>query len=91
MALSWSGFAASSAEHGTALLSMVPPGTPTSLQGNLPGTPVHRRPLAGQHTATGVPDDYRARAAAAVQQVQCHNLPHPSGQRWRPAWSWEPE
>eukprot|EP00959_Pyramimonas_sp_CCMP1952_P285512 5969763-Pyramimonas_sp.AAC.1 len=31
--------AAARAEHGTALLSMMPLGTPTSLQGNLPGTP----------------------------------------------------
>eukprot|EP00959_Pyramimonas_sp_CCMP1952_P414867 8692101-Pyramimonas_sp.AAC.1 len=60
--------AASRAEHGTALLNMMPPGTPTSLQRNLPGTPMHRRPFAGQATAAGVPDDYRARAAAAAQQ-----------------------
>eukprot|EP00959_Pyramimonas_sp_CCMP1952_P314376 6581158-Pyramimonas_sp.AAC.1 len=57
--------AAARAEHGTAVLSMMPPGTPTSLQGNLPGTPVHHRLLAGQNTATGVPDYYRARVAAA--------------------------
>eukprot|EP00959_Pyramimonas_sp_CCMP1952_P130088 2720067-Pyramimonas_sp.AAC.1 len=70
--------AAARAEHGTALLSAMPPGTPTSLQGNLPGTPEHHRPFAGQTTAAGVPDDYRSRVAAAVQQVQSHNLPHPS-------------
>eukprot|EP00959_Pyramimonas_sp_CCMP1952_P013955 295208-Pyramimonas_sp.AAC.1 len=60
--------AAARAEHGTALLNMMPTGTPTSQQGNLPGTPVHHRPFAGQTTVAGVPDDYRARVAAAVQQ-----------------------
>eukprot|EP00959_Pyramimonas_sp_CCMP1952_P092028 1926371-Pyramimonas_sp.AAC.1 len=60
--------AAARAEHGTALSNMTPPGTPTSLQGNLPGTPIHHRPFAGQTTAAAVPDDYRARVAAAVQQ-----------------------
>eukprot|EP00959_Pyramimonas_sp_CCMP1952_P036745 768810-Pyramimonas_sp.AAC.1 len=64
---------------------MMPPGTPTSQQGNLPGTPINHRPFAGQTIVAGVPDDYRARVAAAVRQVQSHNLPHPSGQRWRPA------
>eukprot|EP00959_Pyramimonas_sp_CCMP1952_P229298 4794471-Pyramimonas_sp.AAC.1 len=64
---------------------MMPPGTPTRQQGNLPGTPGHFRPLAGQTTVAGAPEDYRARVAAAVQQVRSHNLPHPSGQRWRPA------
>eukprot|EP00959_Pyramimonas_sp_CCMP1952_P047620 994158-Pyramimonas_sp.AAC.1 len=64
---------------------MMPPGTPSSLRGNPPGTPVHHRPLADQNIVTGVPDDYRTRVAAAIQQAQSHNLPHPSGQRWRPA------
>eukprot|EP00959_Pyramimonas_sp_CCMP1952_P025382 532470-Pyramimonas_sp.AAC.1 len=31
--------AAARAEYGTALLGMMPPGTPSSLRGNLPGTP----------------------------------------------------
>eukprot|EP00959_Pyramimonas_sp_CCMP1952_P446152 9341039-Pyramimonas_sp.AAC.1 len=69
----------------------MPPGTPSSLKGNPLGTPVHHRPLSDQNIVTGVPDDHRTQAAAAVQQAQSHNLPHPIGQRWRPAWSWEPE
>eukprot|EP00959_Pyramimonas_sp_CCMP1952_P346849 7264676-Pyramimonas_sp.AAC.1 len=60
--------ASARAERGTALLNLMPPGTPTSQQGNLPCTPSHHRPFAGQTTAAGVPDDYRARVAAAVQQ-----------------------
>eukprot|EP00959_Pyramimonas_sp_CCMP1952_P291505 6097511-Pyramimonas_sp.AAC.1 len=63
---------------GTALLGMMPPGAPSSLRGNPPGIAVHHRPLADQNIATGVPDDYRTRVVAAVQQVQSHNLPHPS-------------
>eukprot|EP00959_Pyramimonas_sp_CCMP1952_P259982 5435419-Pyramimonas_sp.AAC.1 len=63
----------------------MPPGTPSTSQGNLPGTPLQHRPLINQNIPTGVPDDYRTRVAAAVQQVQSHNLPYPSGPRWRPA------
>eukprot|EP00959_Pyramimonas_sp_CCMP1952_P279935 5852746-Pyramimonas_sp.AAC.1 len=77
--------AAARADHGTALLGMMPPGTLSTMRGNLPGTPVQHRPPTDQNMPTGVPDDYRTRVAAAVQQVQNHILPRPSGPRWRPA------
>eukprot|EP00959_Pyramimonas_sp_CCMP1952_P206024 4308251-Pyramimonas_sp.AAC.1 len=53
--------AAARADHGTALLGMMPPGAPSSLRGDPPGTPARHRPLADQNIATGVPDDYRTR------------------------------